>query len=274
MEHLGDGREAFVAEVPGRAMLPLFLWNDGGTRRLVSVGAGQSDYCDMVGEADAFPELLEAIAAGPIRFDELLLPDLRPGSALLGPVPRGWSAREETHEVCPVLALPPDLSRSERRKVVHDRHRAEALGGVSAALVEPDELPEALVALFALHRARWEAVGEPGMLADPRVEAFLRTAASALAEAGLLRTTLVRHDGRIVAVLLGFRDAECFHSYINGVDLTVPKQSFGTLAFVCLIDAAVREGARELHFLRGEEPYKYRWGARPVRTVRRVLRLT
>lgn len=274
MEHLGDGREAFVAQVPGRAMLPLFLWNDGGTRKLVPVGAGQSDYCDMVGAADAFPALLEAVAAGPARFDELVLPDLRPGSALLGPLPPGWSAREEAHEVCPVLALPPVLSKSERRKVVHDRHRADALGGVSAALAEPGELPEALDALFALHRARWEAAGEPGVLADPRVEAFLRAAAAALAEAGLLRMALVRHDRRIVAVLLGFRDAERFHSYINGADLTVPKQSFGTLAFACLIEAAVKEGAQEFHFLRGEEPYKYRWGARPVQTVRRVLRRT
>ena len=274
MEHLGDGREAFVAQVPGRAMLALFLWNDGGTRKLVPVGAGQSDYCDMVGEVDAFPALLEAIAAGPVRFDELVLPDLRPGSALLGPLPPGWSAREEAHEVCPVLALPPVLSKSERRKVVHDRHRADALGGVSAALAEPGELPEALDALFALHRARWEAAGEPGVLADPRVEAFLRAAAAALAEAGLLRMALVRHAGRIVAVLVGFRDAERFHSYINGADLTAPKQSFGTLAFACLIEAAVREGAQEFHFLRGEEPYKYRWGARPVQTVRRVLWLT
>jgi CelD/BcsL family acetyltransferase involved in cellulose biosynthesis len=270
-QHLG-ARETFVAEVPGRALLPLFLWDDDGVRKLVPIGAGQSDYCDMIGDSAAVPALLEAVAAAPMAWDALVLPDLRPDSPLLATPPPGWAVADEPHETCPVLALPPTLSKSQRRKIVHDRHRADNLGGVTVALATSAEIAEALDALFTLHAARWAAVGEPGMLADPRVQAFLRAAASALAEAGLLRVAVVRHLGRIVAVLLGFRDAERFHSYINGVDMTVPGQSFGTLAFACLIEAAVAEGAREFHFLRGEEPYKYSWGAQPVRTVRRTLR--
>jgi len=269
VEHLG-GQQIFIAQVPGRAILPLFLWDDNGVRKLVPVGAGQSDYCDMIGDPEAVPALLDAIAAAPIAWDALVLPDLRPDSPLLGPAPPGWTAKDEPHETCPVLAMPLTLSKSQRRKVAHDRHRADNLGGVTVALAA--EIPEALDALFALHAARWAAAGEPGALADPRVQSFLRSATPALAEAGLLRMAMVRHLGRIVAVLLGFRDAERFHSYINGVDMTVPGQSFGTLAFACLIEAAVAEGAREFHFLRGEEPYKYSWGAEPVRTIRRTLR--
>ena len=269
--HLG-GQEIFVAHAPGRALLPLFLWDDNGMRKLVPVGAGQSDYCDMVGDPDAVPALLDAIGAAPIRWDALVLPDLRPDSPLLNAPPPGWTTEDEPHETCPVLTLPPVLSKSQRRKVTHDRHRADNLGGVTVGLATGGELPEALDALFALHAARWAAAGEPGVLADRRVQAFLRAAAPALAEAGLLRMAVVRHHGRIVAVLMGFRDAERFHSYINGADMTVPGQSFGTLAFACLIEAAVAEGAREFHFLRGEEPYKYSWGAQPIRTIRRTLR--
>lgn len=271
-EHLGAGQPVHLAEVPGRALLPLFLWQDGPTRRLVPLAAGISDYSDMVGAADAVPALLDTAAAAPFAWDELLLPDLRPDSPLLGPPPPGWIAQDAPHEICPVLTLPPALTKSQRRKVVHDRHRADALGDVTAALAGSHEIDEALDALFALHAARWAAAGEPGVLADPAVQAFHRAAAPALAEAGLLRMAVVRHAGRVVAVLYGFRDATRFHSYINGVDQTVPKQSFGTLAFACLIEAAVSEDAREFHFLRGEEPYKYAWGARPVQTVRRMLR--
>lgn len=271
--HLG-GQEMFIAHVPGRAILPLFLWNDDGVRKLVPAGAGQSDYCDMTGDPAAVRALLDVIGAAPLAWDALVLPDLRLDSPLLGPPPPGWTAADEPHETCPVLALPPTLSKSQRRKVAHDRHRADNLGGVTVALATDEEIPEALDALFALHAARWAAAGEPGVLADPRVQAFLRAATRALAQAGLLRMALVRHHGRIVAVLLSFRDAERVHSYINGVDMTVPGQSFGTLAFACLIEAAVAEGAQEFHFLRGEEPYKYGWGAQPVRTVRRTLRRT
>lgn len=279
--HLGGGErlDAEVRDAAGRlvAALPLFVWNDGGVRRLVPVGAGHSDYCDALvdAQADALPALWDAILATADRWDELLLPDLRPDSPLLGPVLDGWRAADEPHEVCPVMPLPDappvlaGMSKSKRRKVQHDRNRADALGGVTEELVDAHGLDEALDALFALHAARWKAAGEPGVLADPRVQAFHRAAAPALMEAGLLRVGVVRHHGRIVAVLLGFADGRRGYSYINGVDQSVPGQSFGTLAFRLLIEDALVGGASEFHFLRGEEPYKYAWGAEPLTTVRR-----
>jgi CelD/BcsL family acetyltransferase involved in cellulose biosynthesis len=84
--------------------------------------------------------------------------------------------------------------------------------------------------------------------------------------------SIVRCDAAIVAVLYGLADRCRWYSYINAVDMRVPGQSFGTLAFACLIEAAAAAGAGEFHFLRGEEPYKYRWGAEPRHTIRRTMR--
>ena len=281
--HLGGG-ERFDVEARGPdgrlvAAMPMTVWHDAGVRRLVPVAAGQSDYCDALVDPAAGPDavagLWDALLATADRWDELLLPDLRADSLLLGSVPEGWRAADEPSEVCPVMILPPEppllagLSKSKRRKVVHDRHRAVAVGAVEEAIVGAEEIDEALDALFALHAARWAAAGEPGVLADPRVQAFHRAAALALAAAGLLRLSVVRLDGRIVAVLLGFADGRRGYSYINGVDQTVPGQSFGTLAFACAIEDALVGGAGEFHFLRGEEPYKYAWGAEARTTVRR-----
>lgn len=280
-DHLGGGErlDAEVRDAAGRlvAAFPLFVWNDGGTRRLVPVGAGQSDYCDALVDPDAgaMPALWEAILATAERWDELLLPDLRADSPLLGPAPDGWRAVDEPGETCPVMVLPErppllaGMSKSKRRKVVHDRNRAAALGGVSEEIAGPDGLDEALDALFRLHAARWEADGQAGVLAEAKVQTFHRVAAPELMAAGLLRLSVVRHEGRIVAVLLGFADGRRGYSYINGVDQSVPGQSFGTLAFALAIEDALAEGAGEYHFLRGEEPYKYAWGAEPTRTVRR-----
>ena len=270
--HLCAGERLTIETDDG--WLPMFVWVHEGCRRLVPIGAGQSDYCDAVGEtARLFSALAEEV------WDELWLPDLRPGGRLHGAaLPDGWVAEDSPHEICPVLTVPEgrtwleSLSKSKRRKIVHDRNRAEALGGVETRLAATHEIDEALDALFALHAARWAREGEAGVLADPKVQAFHRAAAPALAEAGLLRLALVRHEGRIVAVLLGMCDGRRGYSYINGVDFSVPGQSFGTLAFACLIEAALAEGAREFHFLRGEEPYKYALGAEPTQTVRRVVR--
>jgi len=282
--HLGGGErlDAVVRGADGQvvAALPLFVWVDGPVRRLVPVGAGHSDYLDALVDArtpEAVPALWDAILATRDRWDELLLPDLRADSPLLDAPPAGWVAEDWPGETCPVLTLPADgpvlaaLTKSQRRKIVHDRHRADHLGGVTTGWGTGDAIPEALDALFALHGSRWAAAGEAGVLADPRVQAFHRAAAPALDAAGLLRLAVVRHGGEVVAVLLGFGDVCAGYSYINGTAFT-PGQSFGTLAFAHLIEGAAAEGAGAFHFLRGEEPYKYGWGAHPTHTVRRVVR--
>ena len=274
--------DAEARDASGRliGLLPLTIWRDGAVRRLIPIGAGQSDYADALIDPATRGEAVTKLWATIETFawDELLLPDLRPDSPLAAALPAGWTARDEPGEVCPVLALPADgpilshLSKTHRRKVVHDRRRADALGGVSERLARPSEIDEALDALLSLHASRWARAGEAGVLAEPATQRFIRDAAARLGEAGLLRLSVVRHDDRIVAVLLGFADAHRCSSYINGVDLSVPKQSFGTLAFATMIEAAQADGAAEFHFLRGEEPYKYGWGAEPRRTLRRVIR--
>ncbi|MGI4732891.1 MAG: GNAT family N-acetyltransferase [Janthinobacterium lividum] len=283
--HLGGGErhDLIVRDDTGAAIasLPMFVWRDGDVRRLVPVGAGHSDYSDALVDplrsGEAIAGLWRAIAGIEDRWDELLLPDLRPDSPLLASLPDGWISDDAPSEVCPVLPLAgPDvlgaMSRSRRRKIVHDRNRASALGNVMTRFAAPDEISEALDALFGLHAARWEALGETGVLADPRVQAFHRAAAPALATAGLLRLAVVRHGDRIVSVLLALADRRSAYSYAIGNDLSIPGQSFGTLAFLAVIDRAAQEGAASFDFLRGEEPYKYAWGAQATRTVRRTAR--
>lgn len=287
--HLGGGERIDIEarDAAGRliAALPMFVWQDAGVRRLVPVGATQSDYLDALVDPAvpaAGEALWRAILATADRWDELVLHDIRADSPLLGALPETvraeWDVRDQPCETCPVLTLPPTgpllpkLSKTQRRKVVHDRHRADALGEITTHVAAPDEIDAALSALFALHADRWRLQGEAGMLADPHVQAFHRDAAPALAAAGLLRLTLVRHAGRIVSVLLGLADARRGYSYVIGSDFSVPKQSFGTLAFAHLVEACVDDGLAEYHFLRGEEPYKYGWGALPMLTMRRTIR--
>jgi CelD/BcsL family acetyltransferase involved in cellulose biosynthesis len=283
--HLGGGEriDLEARDDAGRLIgaLPAFIWVDEGRRKLVPVGAGHSDYLDALIDPAFVQQGMMALwrAAEEHRelWNEMLLHDVRPDSPLLGALPEGWHAQDGETAICPVLTIPPDrdvlgaLSRSRRRKIVHDRNRADSLGGVTTEFARADQIDEVLDALFALHAARWQAAGEPGVLADPKVQAFHRAAAPALMTAGLLRLAVVRHDGRIVAVLLGLVDRSRWSSYIIGIDHSIPGQSFGTLAFATLIEAAVAAGAAEFHFLRGEEEYKYRWGAEPMRTVRRVI---
>ena len=118
-------------------------------------------------------------------------------------------------------------------------------------------------ALVALHRARWDARGEPGgVLADPRVLALHRDAAPALLGQGALRLQVLLLGGAPAAVhyaLVGSGGRVLL--YLSGFDAARARESPGALLLGDLIEWALATGMRELHFLRGDEDYKYAWGA-------------
>jgi CelD/BcsL family acetyltransferase involved in cellulose biosynthesis len=79
-------------------------------------------------------------------------------------------------------------------------------------------------------------------------------------------------EGRILAVDYGFLHARRAYYYLGGFDPEAAKVSPGTLVVAHAIEEAIREGACEFDFLRGQEPYKYKWGAHDRPCFRRVIR--
>jgi CelD/BcsL family acetyltransferase involved in cellulose biosynthesis len=119
-----------------------------------------------------------------------------------------------------------------------------------------------LDALFALHQRRWEQRGERGVLAEPRVQAFHRAALPGLMAAGIARALTLDIDGRAVGAYYGFQHRDRAYAYIGGLDPEFEEASPGALTIEAAMQRAASEGAREFHFLRGREPYKFAWGAR------------
>jgi CelD/BcsL family acetyltransferase involved in cellulose biosynthesis len=255
----------------GRLAGLLPLYREGGREggKLLPLGAGVTDWLDVLAEEGvplapavaALPEL-----AGCARIEFPGLPDWSPLRAM--PVPPG--AREEggAEDTCPILVLPegvPDLSAvlpaSQLRNLRHTRSRALMAGAVEMEAATPASAARLLEELFRLHAARWAERGEPGVLADPAVRAFHRLAVPALAEAGLLRMYGLRIGGRLAAVHYGLGDGKRVYYYLGGFDPELAPLGPGVLAIGHAIGEALREGAREFHFLRGRERYKYAWGA-------------
>jgi CelD/BcsL family acetyltransferase involved in cellulose biosynthesis len=71
----------------------------------------------------------------------------------------------------------------------------------------------------------------------------------------------LRIDGRIIAVLYGMHAHRRTYFYLSGFDSEFARLSPGTLIVAAAIEHARREGAGAFDFMRGREPYKYRWGA-------------
>jgi CelD/BcsL family acetyltransferase involved in cellulose biosynthesis len=93
-----------------------------------------------------------------------------------------------------------------------------------------------------------------------------------LTASGALRLYAVRFGARVVAVcytLLAGPDR--LFLYLSGFDEAQAYESPGTLLLGAIVEDAVAEGRRELHFLRGGEAYKYAWGGQDRMNIGRRL---
>jgi CelD/BcsL family acetyltransferase involved in cellulose biosynthesis len=282
--HLGgEGLWTLTLRREGRlvGLAPLFLHTDpeSGVRQATLLGNGVSDHLDLL----ALPELADEAAAAVLAhlaerrdaWDRCDLRDLPASSPLLhAPLPDGLGEEVTEEEPCPSLPLPDAVEHLDRtvpprlmEKLRYSRRRAEREGGAHFEAADGPEVDDAFDALLALHRARWAARGEAGVLADPRVERFHREAAHGFAERGWLRLYTMRVGGRLAAAHYGFLAKGRAYYYLGGFDPALDRLSPGHLVVLHALEEAVREGAREFDFLRGREPYKYAWSAvdRPKR---------
>ncbi|WP_437800801.1 GNAT family N-acetyltransferase [Sorangium sp. So ce693] len=263
-------------------LAPLAVHRIGGERVVALLGAGISDYNDVLAAsgyeravADAALACLEERADA---WDVADLHDLRPSSPLLlAEAPPGWSDEVEKHEACPAVTIPEGAGLDAlfppgmRARVARARKRLARAGDLRLDVADAASVDELIEALFANHKARWRSRGEGGVL-DEALRPFHREAARALCARGALRLFGLRLDGRIIASLYGFAERGGLASYITGFDPELAWYSPGLVMLASAIEHAAREGARTVDFLRGREPYKYDWGAVDRWTFRRRLR--
>ncbi len=243
-------------------VLPLYAL-DG---RLLPIGAGATDQSDTLLAARAPADAATALLRTALRDASVCeLTELAPGAHLLGPdAPPGWRLEDAPASLCPVLTLGESLEASvpaaQRRNLRMARRRADRAGEWRAATLPPDA---GIAALARLHAARWEARDEPGgVLADPRMAAFLAEAVPALAAAGAAKIEAILFGDAVVAAALVLHAPGRHLLYLGGFDPARRFESPGTLLIGHVIAQAIAAGAAELDFLRGAEPYKYAWGAR------------
>lgn len=259
-------------------VLPVFTWQD----TLHLAGAGPSDYASALfapgAEAAAGPALVRAAAlARALGCAAIDLPQLRPGDPLTdAATPPGWSDCTEPGDICPVAPLlgPEGLDavpKLWRKKLAYAHRKTARAGAYAVERADAASLGEIWSALEVAHAARWLERREAGVLADDLLLRFLREALPELLRDGLLRLYGLRLDGRIVAGLLALHDARRAHGYLTGFQPEHAALGLGAILIGHTLTQARRESLDEMHFLRGQEPYKYTWGAVDTLTYRRVL---
>jgi CelD/BcsL family acetyltransferase involved in cellulose biosynthesis len=268
------------------AVAPLFIHPgpDPRFRQVSPVGIGNTDYlgplADPEDESGAISAILDHLLAHADRWAVCDLEELRERDPLLSVrMPDGLAAEASPQSTCPVLALLNDAQaffagRSAwlRRNLRRGTRRLEERAELSFHTADADTLPEFLDAFFRLHEQRWRAEGQDGLLQGEAMRRFHRESSARLMQAGLLRLHGMRLDGRLVAIFHGLGGHGRVHAYLGGYEPELGRDSPGTLIAAYAIEQAIAERASELDFLRGQEKYKYDWGAEDTRTHRLRIR--
>lgn len=275
--HAPDRTRATLLRDGGRpvALLPWFDWEGA----VLLAGTGPSDYGEAVfARPDLAGPALAALAAE--AGERIDLQQLRPETPLAAaPAPPGWTETVEAGETCPVAPVTgPEgvgaMPGKWRRKLGYTRRRALDAGGWDSERATAASLDEIGEALLRLHAQRWESRGETGVFDQDHTIRHIRQALPELLEAGLLSLHALRRQGRIAAVVFALEGKGALHFYISGFDPALTELGPGTLLLGDIFAEAAGEGLAEAHFLRGQERYKYHWGAADRPTVRRLLRRT
>jgi CelD/BcsL family acetyltransferase involved in cellulose biosynthesis len=181
----------------------------------------------------------------------------------------GWVVTREQEDVCPIVTLTPGsdyeaylgtLDKKERHEIRRKVRRAEAAGEVK---LESSANPLAdLEAFIDLHQKRWGAEGLfPPTEGGAASRRFFAELFENCAQSGIMDLSFLTVGGRRIAAGVTFDDGEAVYYYNAGVEPEARELSPGVVMVACFIQRAIELGRTRLDFLRGNEPYKYEWGA-------------
>jgi CelD/BcsL family acetyltransferase involved in cellulose biosynthesis len=255
-----------------------------GSATAVFFGASyHADYATVLAAPDDLRSVCEAVVAAlavqdPGRWDVVDLRRLRHGDpaadALTAALERaaptaGWVVTREQEDVCPVVTLASGLDfdgylatlgKKERHEIRRKVRRAEAAGEVK---LESSTSPiDDLDAFVDLHQKRWGAEGLfPPTEGGAASRRFVGKLFEYCASESLVDLSFLTVGGRRVAAGVTFDDGDVTYYYNAGIEPDARELSPGVVMVACYLKRAIELGRRRVDFLRGDEPYKYEWGA-------------
>jgi CelD/BcsL family acetyltransferase involved in cellulose biosynthesis len=256
---------------------PLFRAEHDGREALLLVGSIEiSDYLDLIVPGADLPQflpgLLDFLAQDPalqrLPLDWYNVPDASPTLPLLRTEAqtRGWSYQEEVYRPTPRIALPrtfdaylDGLDKKQRHEIRRKMRRAAE--GPAPALIhvvhdsgELESEVEAFLELMA-HDVNKDRFLNPAMRQQMRT--FMQRAFAN----GYLWLAFLTVGGIKAAAAFNFDYGNKLWGYNSGVSPEFRELSPGWVLLAHQLQWAAEHGRDEFDFMRGDEDYKYRFGA-------------
>ena len=132
-----------------------------------------------------------------------------------------------------------------------------------------------LPAFIDLHQQRWGVRGLfPDTPGGDQSRVFIRRLFELFGAAGPLRLAFLTVGGRRIAAGITLETSDTILYYNAGVDPDARDLSPGVLLVERYVRRALERGIGRLDMLRGDEPYKYEWGAVDEPIQRLLVRRT
>jgi len=283
-EHRGGGewQQAELALISARrdgqlvGLAPLFLAQYGGQPALMLIGSLEiSDYLDVIaGAQDLAPwlsgllDFLDSDRSPDWRaLDWYNVPDSSPTLAALKgeSEKRGWAHRQEIYRPTPYIPLPGSfesylaaLAKKQRHEIRRKFRRLDESGQSAHWFVSGGEdLDRDIDALFVLMA---EDPDKATFLTD-RMRAQMHAVVRAAHAGGWLWLAFLEIGGHNAAVSLNFDYDNRLWGYNSGVKRDFLDLSPGWVLLGRTLEWAIENGRQEFDFMRGDEGYKYRFGA-------------
>ncbi len=279
-----------VAREAGRltGIAPLFLAKNRQEKpALLLVGSIEvSDYLDLIAREEdlqpfvdgLLPFLAQTVGAGWQVLDLYNLLDSSPTLAALEKAAQktGWSFTRETLQHSPFIPLPGDweqylerIDKKQRHEIRRKMRRFEAAEVPTGwyLTTDPARLEEDIDAFLGL------------MAQDPEKAAFLtpsmrehmRLSVRCAFERGCLNLAFLMINGEKAAGYLSFDYLGRLWVYNSGLDRRFMEYSPGWVLLGYLLKWANENQRTEFDFMRGDEEYKYRFGAVDRFVMRAVI---
>jgi len=179
----------------------------------------------------------------------------------------GLTVEVEQIETCPTALLPPEwdaylamLRGKDRHELRRKLRRAEAAAHLEYRVTsDAAQLDEDIATFMALHRMSQQDAKQGFM--TPEKEAFFRAMARQLWPQGWLELAFLYADGEPIATLCCFAYGATYAAYNSGYHPAYAELSAGIVLFAERIRTAIARGFTAFDFMRGNESYKYRFGA-------------
>ena len=153
------------------------------------------------------------------------------------------------------------LDKKARHEIRRKLRRAEAAGDLRLT-ASTDPIAD-LEVFIDLHQRRWGpswASSRRRRAARPRGPSSGACSRSAAAP-GRVRLSFLTVDDRRIAAGIHVETPDAWMFYNAGIDPDARELSPGVVLAARYVQSALEAGARRFDFLRGDEPYKYEWGA-------------